>query len=458
MKNFESRIGPTLDALNYLKKRLHDGVNHLEDESKKVILHLIELKTEVYKQVTLCLEQIEELESKINLSDFSTFHEKSTLIEVICFDQEDIKSKFEGCLNFQINFSSILDINPSQIFKFDKLIQLWKNDSITRTGLKVPVDQNEKSNAEKIRIKLDQYRSFVEKNKLLKNLTNKLSLAELENWKIRNKVKKFSFTPCDFENISAAKAKVDILNVFPKLKKIQIKSLTPDFFVDFFSSLNYLPSLVVFSMTRTTDLNHADFKNLKRFLQNNSLEKFKMSYCNSLMLGIQYLVQEIDTKNLVHLNISGNLFGAEGCKTLANALKNMIQLKHLNISSNDITCSGASRLASSFLALKKLEYLDISWNYLKLYGIQLLIENLFSPSLLKYLDISSNGLADEDEEKVNALFLTYFKNFEVLQSIVIDMTMTRNSIRYLARELPKTCFIFQSNSNEVQPLPKNLRK
>ena len=129
-----------------------------------------------------------------------------------------------------------------------------------------------------------------------------------------------------------------------------------------------------------------------------------------------------------------------------------------NIRSNDINNSGASHLAPSLLSLKKLEFLDISWNSLRLNGLQIIMEHLNNSNLLKYIDISSNGLADEDEENVNILFLTCFKNFEILESIVIDMTMTRNSIRYLSRELPRTCFIFQSNSNQIQPLPKNLRK
>ena len=458
LKNYSLKVDFGLNALKKLKKKLANGINQLEEEINKVLVHLMDLKMKVYNEVQLSLKEIEKLESQLISSDFSMFHEKSTLIELICFDHENAESKFEDCLNFSINFSNILNTKSSQIFKFDKLDQLWKNESSSITSLKIKVDKNEIANAEKTKVKLDKYRGFVEKNKLFKSLIGKLSLAELENWKLRNKVKKISFELNDFENISAAQAKVDIIGTFPKLEKIQIKSLSPEFFVNFFSILNHIPSLVVFSMTRTTDLNLTDFKNLQRFLQNNTLKRFKMSYCNSLILGIRHLVKEINPDNLTHLNISGNLFGAEGCVYLASALKRMSQLKHLNIRSNDINNSGASHLAPSLLSLKKLEFLDISWNSLRLNGLQIIMEHLNNSNLLKYIDISSNGLADEDEENVNILFLTCFKNFEILESIVIDMTMTRNSIRYLSRELPRTCFIFQSNSNQIQPLPKNLRK
>jgi hypothetical protein len=461
-KKLQLNTPPVIQALKILKDSMSNSINDLETSLNNLIIELINQKNKAFEEILEYFNQIEKLESNLLQNQLKDYDSKSMLFELLYIHHDSAESKIGKLFSYNLNFTDISKNSlPTKFFTFD-LVKLFQQEKISiPDNTQMPniksLLQDSISKAEKMNLKIKDFKDFLAMNRNLKDLQSKLPLNKLESFTFRSKLKKYQFQTSDCPNNETIKAQTNLLPLFENLQKLKIQFLNPEQSEPLFLSLHQISTLKKFSMERCVDLRLTDFKNLSKFLHLIKLTKFKMASCDSLSTGINLLVSNLSAEELKQLIIPGNLIGFEGCNALVDPLKRFKQLRQLNIRNNDINPAGAKVLAQGLLTLEFLEYFDVASNSLRVKGLEEVFKGLKNSKLLKYIDFCCNGLPDDDEEQVNQMYFDGLQGFKAMQTVVLDMTISRITVSNLRKILPDFCSIFVSNSDEILPLSKNLR-
>jgi len=370
---------------------------------------------------------------------------------------DKIKEELLSSITYNIRFEEILKIinlttNPIKLDR-DMLI---KSEVILKNRPNFANPFEEKPAAE--RKASDTLSTLTKIKKEFANhieLSNIFQMMKMEQVSYRETVTEFIINNEKCSSSKAALILCDSLSLFPNLNTIVFERLNPDQVEGLLHSLKIPEQVKHISFDRCIDIGTLELKEIKKKLESLKLESFGFKYCNCLSEGVKHVVSKFATDRLTHLILPGNLLGYEGSIELSNCLIKFTCLTHLNLRNNDLTVREMLNFKAAFSSLTRLKHLDIAANELKISGIKELLKGIKKSQLLAYLDISSNKLADEDDESIKSMFSQDFKELRLLETLVLDMTIKKDQLAVLREVLPKFTYIFCSNSDNIQPLPKN---
>ena len=110
--------------------------------------------------------------------------------------------------------------------------------------------------------------------------------------------------------------------------------------------------------------------------------------------------------NLTTLNLDNNNIGAEGARSLSDALLTNTSLTSLNVGSNNIGIEGVKSLSDALLENTTLTTLKLGWNKIGAEGAKNLSDTLLENTSLTTLDLGVNKIGADGAESLSNALLT----------------------------------------------------
>ena len=138
--------------------------------------------------------------------------------------------------------------------------------------------------------------------------------------------------------------------------------------------------------------------------QNKVVQRIQLcgNQLNGLRLGT--ILNSLN-KNVIQLNLRGNLIGDDDYLTIAQYLKKS-NLKRLYLQGNQITASGIEPIAQVLSINDKLDTLDLNCNRLADQGVEILAKSLEVNSVLRRLNLAKNEITDQSMTSIAQLLMT----------------------------------------------------
>jgi Ran GTPase-activating protein (RanGAP) involved in mRNA processing and transport len=135
-------------------------------------------------------------------------------------------------------------------------------------------------------------------------------------------------------------------------------------------------------------------------------------------------------KNLQHLDLSDNNFGAPAAALLAPALKQCHSLKHLDLSKNDFGPLSAPDLAAALSECRTLEHINLSRNHFENTSAEILAPALIQCHGLAHLDLCRNEFGMESASQFS--WVINFGNLPLTHFDLSDNRIGKHGFNHLA--------------------------
>jgi hypothetical protein len=127
-----------------------------------------------------------------------------------------------------------------------------------------------------------------------------------------------------------------------------------------------------------------------------NLQRLNLSYNNIGDEGCRTIAPALRTMtNVICLSLCNNNIGDEGCRTIAPALRTMTNLKELYLSENNIGEEGCRTIAPALRTMTNLETLNLSDNNIGEEGCRTIAPALRAMTNLKTLALRNNNIGDD---------------------------------------------------------------
>jgi Ran GTPase-activating protein (RanGAP) involved in mRNA processing and transport len=129
-----------------------------------------------------------------------------------------------------------------------------------------------------------------------------------------------------------------------------------------------------------------------------------------------------DNRTIKTLILSGNRFGDNEAKAIAEGLRQNDSIQNLDLSRNEIGDIGGIALGSGIQANGGLQDLNLAWNHMRPKGVTAILQGSKDNSNLVSLNISHNGIGDQANVLADFLAKTQLNKLDISYTRLSDQS------------------------------------
>eukprot|EP01002_Notosolenus_urceolatus_P002562 NODE_1675_length_1336_cov_8.784771_g1390_i0.p1 GENE.NODE_1675_length_1336_cov_8.784771_g1390_i0~~NODE_1675_length_1336_cov_8.784771_g1390_i0.p1 ORF type:complete len:374 (+),score=62.51 NODE_1675_length_1336_cov_8.784771_g1390_i0:123-1244(+) len=138
----------------------------------------------------------------------------------------------------------------------------------------------------------------------------------------------------------------------------------------------------------------------KALVDSTNLTDIDLSYCSISGAQAGALVKAITTTTVTALNLSNNMIGAQGAKSVGEALRENHTIARLDLSFSGMGDGGCKEIVNALKDKSQLTHLDLSYNGISKDGVEQMLDDIRENASLRVLNFEDTDIPEEDLESV----------------------------------------------------------